>query len=64
MAARPLSEVSVGDVVGPVTVPVVRDTLVAYANASPVVVDSSVRVVTIACPPADRTESTVVVPST
>jgi len=34
MAARPLSEVSVGDVVGPVTVPVVRDTLVAYANAS------------------------------
>ena len=34
MAARPLSEVSVGDVVGPVTVPVARDTLVAYANAS------------------------------
>ena len=34
MAARPLSEVSVGDVVGPVTVPVGRDTLVAYANAS------------------------------
>ena len=34
MAARPLSEVSVGDVVGPVTVPVSRETLVAYANAS------------------------------
>lgn len=34
MAARALSEVSVGDVVGPVTVPVRRDTLVAYANAS------------------------------
>ena len=34
MAPRPLSEVSVGDVVGPVTVPVTRDTLVAYANAS------------------------------
>ena len=34
MAARALSEVSVGDVVGPVTVPVARDTLVAYANAS------------------------------
>ena len=34
MAARPLSEVSVGDVVGPVTVPVTRETLVAYANAS------------------------------
>jgi len=34
MATRALSEVSVGDVVGPVTVPVVRDTLVAYANAS------------------------------
>ena len=34
MAARPLSEVSVGDVVGPVTVPVGRDTLVGYANAS------------------------------
>lgn len=34
MAARPLSEVSVGDVVGPVTVPVSRATLVGYANAS------------------------------
>jgi acyl dehydratase len=34
MAARPLSEVSVGDVVGPVTVPVTRETLVAYAKAS------------------------------
>ena len=34
MAVRPLSGVSVGDVVGPVTVPVTRDTLVAYANAS------------------------------
>jgi acyl dehydratase len=34
MAARALSEVSVGDVVGPVTVPVGRETLVAYANAS------------------------------
>ena len=34
MGTRQLSEVSVGDVVGPVTVPVGRDTLVAYANAS------------------------------
>ncbi len=34
MVARPLSEVSVGDVVGPVTVPVSRETLVAYADAS------------------------------
>ena len=34
MAARPLSEVSVGDAVGPVTVPVSRETLVGYANAS------------------------------
>jgi acyl dehydratase len=34
MAVRALSEVSVGDVVGPVTVPVTRGTLVAYANAS------------------------------
>ena len=34
MAVRQLSEVSVGDVVGPVTVPVSRATLVAYANAS------------------------------
>lgn len=34
MAARALASVSVGEVVGPVTVPVTRDTLVAYANAS------------------------------
>ena len=34
MAARPLSGVSVGDVVGPVRGPVSRETLVAYANAS------------------------------
>ncbi len=34
MSVRQLSEVAVGDVVGPVTVPVTRDTLVAYANAS------------------------------
>ena len=34
MAVRPLAEVSVGDVVGPVTVPVSRATLVGYANAS------------------------------
>ena len=34
MAARPLSEVSVGDVVGPVTVAVSRETLVGYASAS------------------------------
>lgn len=34
MAARALASVSVGEVVGPVTVPVGRDTLVAYANAS------------------------------
>ena len=34
MVARPLAEVSVGDVVGPVTVPVSRETLVGYANAS------------------------------
>jgi acyl dehydratase len=34
MPVRPLSQVSVGDVVGPVTVPVGRDTLVDYANAS------------------------------
>jgi acyl dehydratase len=34
MAARSLSEVSVGEVIGPVTVPVSRATLVAYANAS------------------------------
>jgi acyl dehydratase len=34
VAARALSEVSVGDVVGPVTVPVTRAALVDYANAS------------------------------
>ena len=34
MTVRQLSEVAVGDVVGPVTVPVTRDTLVAYADAS------------------------------
>jgi acyl dehydratase len=34
MSVRQLAQVSVGDVIGPVTVPVVRDTLVAYANAS------------------------------
>ncbi|GAA4407254.1 MaoC family dehydratase [Fodinibacter luteus] len=34
MPVRQLAEVSVGDVVGPVTVPVRRETLVAYANAS------------------------------
>jgi acyl dehydratase len=34
MSVRQLAKVSVGDVIGPVTVPVVRDTLVAYANAS------------------------------
>ena len=34
MAARPLSSVSVGDLVGPVTVPVGRSTLVGYAGAS------------------------------
>jgi acyl dehydratase len=34
MSVRQLAEVSVGDVVGPVTVPVSRATLVAYANAS------------------------------
>ena len=34
MAARPLSQVSVGDDIGPVTVPVSRETLVAYAAAS------------------------------
>jgi len=34
MAARPLAGVSVGDVVGPVTVPVSRATLVGYADAS------------------------------
>jgi acyl dehydratase len=34
MTVRQLSEVAVGDVVGPVTVPVTRETLVAYADAS------------------------------
>ena len=34
MPVRQLAQVSVGDVVGPVTVPVARETLVAYANAS------------------------------
>ena len=31
---RRLSEVSVGETIGPVTVPVARETLIAYANAS------------------------------
>ena len=34
MPVRTLSGVTVGDVVGPVAVPVTRETLVAYANAS------------------------------
>jgi acyl dehydratase len=34
MSARSLSEVSVGDPVGPVTVPVTREVLKAYADAS------------------------------
>lgn len=34
MTARALSAVTVGETIGPVTVPVTRDTLVAYANAS------------------------------
>ncbi|MGL5864778.1 MAG: MaoC family dehydratase [Dermatophilaceae bacterium] len=34
MTARRLSEVAVGDPLGPVTVPVTRATLVAYADAS------------------------------
>ena len=34
MAVRALSSVSVGDTIGPVMVPVTRDTLVAYADAS------------------------------
>ncbi len=34
MAVRPLAEVTVGDTIGPVTVPVTRADLVAYANAS------------------------------
>lgn len=34
VAVRALAEVSVGDSIGPVTVPVTRETLVAYADAS------------------------------
>jgi acyl dehydratase len=34
MPARPLAGVSVGDAIGPVSVPVSRQTLVAYADAS------------------------------
>lgn len=34
MAARTLAGTTVGDMIGPVTVPVTRETLVAYANAS------------------------------
>ncbi len=34
MAVRTLDSVAVGDTIGPVTVPVTRATLVAYANAS------------------------------
>jgi acyl dehydratase len=34
VVARPLTEVAVGDTIGPVTVPVGRQTLVAYADAS------------------------------
>jgi acyl dehydratase len=34
VAARALAEVSVGDTIGPVTIPVTRATLVAYADAS------------------------------
>jgi acyl dehydratase len=34
MPARPLAGVSVGDAIGPVSVPVSRETLVAYADAS------------------------------
>ncbi|HMM97204.1 MaoC/PaaZ C-terminal domain-containing protein [Phycicoccus sp.] len=34
MAVRSLASVAVGDTLGPVTVPVTRGTLVAYANAS------------------------------
>jgi acyl dehydratase len=34
MAVRTLAETSVGDTLGPVTVPVTRETLVAYAGAS------------------------------
>jgi acyl dehydratase len=34
MAPRSLSETTVGDTIGPVTIPVTREGLVAYANAS------------------------------
>jgi len=34
VTVRPLSEVAVGDTIGPVTVPVTREILVAYADAS------------------------------
>ena len=34
MAVRTLADTAVGDTIGPVTVPVGRETLVAYANAS------------------------------
>ena len=34
MPVRPLSEVAVGDVIGPVTVPVARETLVAYERVA------------------------------
>jgi acyl dehydratase len=34
MAARTLADTTVGDTIGPVTVPVARETLVAYADAS------------------------------
>lgn len=34
MGVRTLAETTVGDTLGPVTVPVTRETLVAYANAS------------------------------
>jgi acyl dehydratase len=34
MAARTLAETGVGDTIGPVVIPVARETLVAYANAS------------------------------
>jgi acyl dehydratase len=34
VAARTLAQASVGDTIGPVTLPVGRETLVAYANAS------------------------------
>jgi acyl dehydratase len=34
MAVRTVEQAAVGDTIGPVTVPVARETLVAYANAS------------------------------